>query len=123
MPSSLPAVEVVRKSFDESFDPHTPVYSLRWLEKGPQERLWELPEGLSLLGAPPRRFGFQVRRQSQDCYAVRLVWDQTQLSWPALSRVELLSSSLGVLLSALGLDLWSLLEQPVAGSRVRPRAA
>ena len=41
---------------------------------------------------------------------------------PALSRLEVLGSCLGPLLAALGIDLWSLLEQPVAG-KVRARAA
>jgi hypothetical protein len=124
MPSPLPSVEVVRKSADESFDPHTPVLTLRWADCGPaSERLWELPEGLSILGSPPRRFGLHLRRHSADGYAVRLVWGQAQLSWPALSRMELLGSSLASLMKALGQDLWSMLEQPVGAARAKPRAA
>src|SRR5262245_7754867 len=124
MPPSLPPVEVVRKSVDETFDPLTPVMQLRWADHGPaSERLWELPEGLSILGTPPRRFGLQLRRHGQDSYAVRLVWEQAQLSWPALSRIQLLGSSLAPLLTALGLDLWSMLEQPIPTARARPRAA
>ena len=124
MPPPLPAAEVVRKFIDDDFDPHAPVLALRWAAEGPAaERLWELPEGLSILGAPPRRFGLHLRRHSADGYAVRLLWERAQLSWPALSRVELLGSSLAPLLAALGLDLWSLMEQPVSSQRLRPRAA
>jgi hypothetical protein len=124
MPAKLPSAEVVRKFVEESFDPHAPVLVLRWPEPaGSAERLWELPEGLSILGKPPRQFGLQLRRQAADGYAVRMVWERTQLSWPALSRMELLGSSLAALLSAVGLDLWSMLEQPVAGARPRVRAA
>jgi hypothetical protein len=124
MPPPLPAAEVVRKYIDDTFDPHTPVLAIRWDDQGPAaERLWELPEGLSILGTPPRRFGLHLRRHSADGYAVRLVWERTQLSWPALSRIELLGSSLAPLLAALELDLWSLLEQPIPGLRLRPRAA
>jgi hypothetical protein len=124
MPPPLPPVEVVRKSVEESFDPQTPVLTLRWADHGPAaERLWELPEGLSLLGTPPRRFGLRLRRFGGDAYDVRIVWERTHLSWPALSRMELLGSSLAPLLAALGLDLWAMLEQPVAAGRARPRAA
>jgi hypothetical protein len=66
-----------------------------------------------LLSPPPRRFGVSVRRDGPDAYAVRLLWDRTCLSWPALSRAELLDSSLAALLGALGTDLWQLLDQPV----------
>ena len=97
--------------------------SLRWAEAAACERIWELPEGLSVVGSPPRQFALRVQRQSTDGYAVRLVWDRTQLNWPALARLELLGSCLASLLSSLGLDLWSLLEQPVSGLRLRPRAA
>lgn len=124
MPPPLPTAHVVRKYVDDTFDTHTPILVLRWAEQGPaSERLWELPEGLSILGTPPERFGLCLRRHSADGYDVRLVWERTQLSWPALSRIELLSSSLAPLLAAMGLDLWSLLEQPIPGVRMRPRAA
>jgi hypothetical protein len=122
MPPPLPPVEVVRKSVEESFDPLSPVLTLRWADHGPAaERLWELPEGLSILGTPPRRFGFRVKRLGGDSFHVRIVWERTQMSWPALSRLELLGSSLAPLLAALGLDLWAMLEQAPVG-RARPRA-
>jgi hypothetical protein len=122
MAITLPAAEVVRKYVDETFDPHTPVLALRWDADGPAERLWELPEGLCVVGGPPTRLGLAIRRQPGGDYAVRLLWERTLLSWSALSRLEMLGSCLGPLLAALGLDLWSLLEQPAA-PRARPRAA
>jgi hypothetical protein len=123
MVSALPTAEVVRKSIDETFDEHAPVWLLRWQDDGPGERLWQLPEGLCVVGGPPRRLGLSIRPQPSGSYAVRLLWERTLLGWPGLSRVELLGSCLAPLLAALGLDLWSMLQQPVAAARVRPRAA
>lgn len=122
MARTLPAAEVVRKYIDEDFDIHSPVMVLQWPEDA-GERLWELPEGLSLLGCPPRSFGLVLKRSSADTYTVRLNWERTQLHWPALTRVELLGSCLAPLLAALGLDLWAMLEQPVSMPRFRHRAA
>src|SRR5262245_4491574 len=95
---TLPTVEVVRTYFDEAFDAQAPVRVLRW-DEGHTERLWELPEGVSIIGPPPRGFGFQMRRLSADSYAVRVAWDRTHLAWSSLSRVELLSSCLCPLLN------------------------
>jgi hypothetical protein len=120
---TLPTVEVVRTYFDEAFDAQAPVRVLRW-DEGHAERLWELPDGVSIVGPPPRGFGFQMRRLAADSYAVRVAWDRTLLAWSSLSRVELLSSCLSPLLGALGTDLWHLLDQPTApGYRFRERAA
>jgi hypothetical protein len=122
MSIALPTAEVVRQEIDDTFDRHTPVLILRWQEEGPAERLWELPEGLCVVGGPPGRLGVSIRQGLGDDFAVRLLWERTLLSWPALSRMELLGSCLASLLAALGFDLWSMLEQPTR-SRVRPRAA
>jgi hypothetical protein len=124
MTQTLPSAEVVRTYIDESFDPYMPVLVLRW-EGGARltERLWELPEGLCVVGGAPRLLGVRIRRESQDGYQVRLMWEGTLLSWPALSRVEILASCLSPVLGALGVDLWSLLEQPLPGTRIRQRAA
>jgi hypothetical protein len=122
MTQSLPSVEVIRKFIDTDFDPRSPVLVLDWSDSH-SERLWELPMGLCVVSAPPRQFALQARRHEVDSYAVRLRWDGTLLSWPALSRVELLGSCLSPLLSALGLDLWSLLEQPIPSRRSWARAA
>ena len=121
MSIALPTAEVLRKYVDETFDWHAPVLVLRWQE-GPAERLWELPEGLSVVGGPPSLLGVSIRRVAAGTYAVRLLWERTLLAWPALSRLELLGSCLGPLLGALGIDLWSLLDQPSPG-KARPRAA
>lgn len=124
MPSPLPAVEVLRKTIDDTFDPQTPVLMLRWADHGPvAERIWELPGGLTIHGGPPRRFGLSVHRHSADAFEVRLVWDYTQMTWPVASRLELLSCCLLRVLGALGLDLWSMLEQPLLHLPMRPRAA
>jgi hypothetical protein len=124
MVPTLPTGEVVRKYIDESFDAYTPVMVLHWENNtGPAERLWELPEGMCVVGAPPRVLGVRIRRQRTDAYAVRLLWEGTQLTWPALSRLELLGSCLGPLLGALGIDFWSLLQQPLPGTAIRQRAA
>jgi hypothetical protein len=124
MAQALPRAEVVRRFIDESFDPHAPVWVLRWpAGRGTAERLWELPRGLALVGGPPAQLGVVIHRDGPDRYAVRLCWEQTQLSWPAVSRLELLGSCLAPVLKAVGLDLWSLLQQPVAGPRPRQWAA
>ena len=121
---ALAPAEVVRKCIDDSFDLYTPVWVLRWAEmSGNAQKLWELPEGMCVIGAPPARLGVSIRRESKSAYAVRVLWERTVLSWPSLSRVELLGSCLAPLLAALGVDLWSLLEQPVAGARPRLTAA
>jgi hypothetical protein len=124
MARTLPTVEVVRQFIDDEFDAHTPVRVLRWEnEPGQGERIWDLPEGLCVVGAAPKKLGLRIRRVSTDAYAVRLLWDGAQLSWPALSRITLLTSCLAPVLSALGMDLWSLLDQPLPSSRRRPQAA
>src|SRR4051812_39596391 len=98
MSRSLPSVEVTRKFVDESFDPHAQVLVLRWNDAGAAERLWELPDGFTVLGAAPERFALRLRRQSVDSYAVGVLWDRTHLRWPAVSRVDLLGSCLAPLL-------------------------
>src|SRR5271168_1203588 len=98
MVQTLPAGEVVRKYIDDSFDAYTPVMVLRWdPSPGPAERLWEFPEGVCVVGPVPRLLGVSIRRQSAGTYVVRLLWENTQLSWLALSRQELLGSCLALL--------------------------
>jgi hypothetical protein len=112
---SLPAPEVIRCYFDEGFQPHLPAMLLRWkaLSGGRPERLWYLPEGICLEGPAPERFGITIQRQDADAYTVRLLWNQSRLSWSALTRVQLLTSALAPLLKALDTDLRYLLDQPV----------
>ena len=79
------------------------------------QKLWELPDGVNIVGAPPQCFGFHLQRTGSDVYSLRVLWNNTCLSWATLSRMQLLSSALAPLLAALGTDLWGLLEQPVRG--------
>jgi hypothetical protein len=125
MAQTLPAVDVVRCYFDDSFDPLLPAMALRWAigPGGSADRLWHLPEDVSLFGPPPRHFGVSVRRTGADAYAVRLLWERTSLAWKVLSRVQLLTSALRPILAALGTDLRELLEQPVQSARPFARAA
>jgi len=114
MVKTLPPPHVLRCYFDDAFTPRLPAMCLRWdadLVGG--ERLWELPEGVTLVGPPPERFGVSINRRGLDSYNVRLLWDRTSLTWDALPRFEVLTSALAPLLAALGTDLWYLLEQPV----------
>jgi hypothetical protein len=125
MVQALPKPKVLRCYFDEAFEPHLPAMALRWdAADVPAERLWELPEGVNLLGSAPQRFGVSIQRRAADCYCVRMLWDRTCFTWHALSRLQLLTSALSPLLGSLGTDLWYLLDQPVqSGTTVPPRAA
>lgn len=123
MVKTLPTPEVVRSYFDDSFSPALPAMSLRWESDAKADRLWELPEGVSVLGPPPQRFGISVRRRASDTYTVRVLWDATCLSWAALSRSEILASCLTPLLEALGTDPWCILDQPVRSDAAVPQRA
>ncbi len=124
MLTTLPAPEVVRCYFDDGFGPPLPAMTLRWApDVADEERVWHLPEDVSVAGPPPRQFGITVRRRAADTYAVRLLWDRTALRWHALTRAQLLGSSLLPLLEALGTDLWYLLDQPTGGPALPGRAA
>ena len=58
MARTLPTAEVVRKYIDESFDAHAPILVLRWQDtSGPGERLWELPEGMCVVGVHATSLG------------------------------------------------------------------
>jgi hypothetical protein len=122
---TLPAPAVVRSYFDDGFDPHLPAVCLRWGDEEAEtpQRLWELPEGVSVCGPAPRQFGLSVRRLRADSYHVRVLWDRSHFVWPALGRLQLLGSSLAPLLAALGNDLWHLLDQPVRGQELARKAA
>jgi hypothetical protein len=120
-----PAPRVVRTYLDDCCTPPLPVCCLCWENEDEEgDQVWDLPEGVRLCGPFPHRFGLAVQRRDSNTYQVRLLWDHTFLSWAALSRGQLLTSSLAPLLAALGTDLWHLLEQPIApADRERPRAA
>jgi hypothetical protein len=113
---ALPTPEVVRSYYDEAFHPHQPALCLDWGSGTLLERLWQLPESISLFGPAPRRFGLSVRRQGSDVYQVRLLWDETRFHWASLSRAQMMACSLPTLLEALGTDPWHLLDQPERSS-------
>ena len=115
MNQGLPTPEIVRRHVDEHFHRSAPVMSLRWPATARAERLWDLPDDIHIVGAPPHRFGFHVQRTGADEFMLRVLWNGTCFSWGSLSKMQLLSSALSPLLSALGMDLWSLLEQPGHG--------
>ncbi len=123
MVKALPEPQVLRCYFDDGFEPHLPAMRLRWPTTGPVERLWELPDGVCLVGPAPERFGVSIQRRDRDIYAVRLLWNQTCFTWSTLTRVQLLTSSLSPLLGVMGTDLWCLLDQPVSSETGLPRAA
>jgi hypothetical protein len=107
----LPSPKLVSADQDTT-TPGMPAMTLDWGEAGNLERLWDMPEGVNLVGPPPRRFGCRIERVDADLYSVHVVWDRSRLSWPALRRVQLLGSALVPLLQATGADLNSLLNQP-----------
>jgi hypothetical protein len=124
MTPCLPAPQIVRCYFETSFTPHLPAMCLHWDDEiSEQERLWELPEGITILGIPPRRFGVSILRQGEDSYEVRLLWDRSAFHWRFLPRAEVLTSSLAPLLSALGTEIWYLLEQPFPQEQRQPLIA
>ncbi len=113
---ALPTPEVVRSYYDEAFHPHQPALCLHWGENGDVESLWVLPEGVSLFGPAPRRFGLSIRRRDAETYQVRLLWDETRFHWPSLSRAQMMACSLPTILEAIGTDPWHLLDQPERSS-------
>ena len=123
--SALAEPEVLKCYFDDGFQPHLPAMWLRWQADGPgpMERLWYLPEGVCLTGPAPEQFGVNIHRRAKDMYSVRLVWNRTRLSWPALRRVDILTSALAPLLDAMGTSLRFLLDQPVSAQTGLPREA
>jgi hypothetical protein len=121
MLQALPAPQVLRCYFDDTFTPPLPVMCLRWAMnvEGP----WELPEDVRIAGPGPQQFGITIERHGSDTYAVRLLWDRTSFGWQALTRSQLLGSALAMLLDALGTDLWYLLDQPVRPEHSLPARA
>jgi hypothetical protein len=122
---TLTRPEVLRRYTDAACQPPLPAMRLRWDTSalGFGERLWYLPENLCITGPAPERFGIVVERHDDDSYAVRVLWNRMYLSWPDLTRVQLLTSALAPLLAALGIDLWQMLAEPVRSTLQMPRAA
>lgn len=111
----LPTPKVERCFSERGFDPPLSAMELDWDEDAPavMERAWHLPDGVSLKGPAPQRFGVAIRRSGNDSYCVRVLWNRLCLSWDGLTRVQIMASSLKLLLDALGTDLWYLLNQPI----------
>ncbi len=125
MSSNMPIPQIVCTEIDDTFDVFMPVLQLHWGEvnQNHPERIWELPEGVTMVGAGPEHFGLKVQRCDRNSYSVRLLWNQTVLHWTRLTRVQLLSSALLPILESLGTDLRDLLDQPVRAERFQVRRA
>lgn len=117
---NLPKPTVDRCFFEHSFEPPLSAMELCWDPDAPgvMERAWHLPEGVVIKGAAPGRFGVTIHRLGKDSYQVRVLWNRLCLSWEGLTRVQIMTSSLAIILSALGTDLWYLLNQPVKAADV-----
>jgi hypothetical protein len=115
MASTLPSADVVSCYLDDRFSPRVSALRLRWdgPAEGSGERLWDLPEGVCIVGPPPERFGFSIERRAVDSYTVRLIWDRSGFSWTGLCRVQLLASALAPLMHAIGSDLYAQLDGPI----------
>ena len=87
---------------------------LRWRGDGASERVWHLPKGVTIVSAAPTRFGMAIERVGDDAFTLRLTWNEVHFSWSRLRRADVMTSSLSLVLHALGTDLWDLLQQPVS---------
>jgi hypothetical protein len=115
----LPKPEVVRSFRDGNLKGSIPAMELRWHAETPGtvERVWHLPHGTTIHSAAPTRFGLAIERLGHDAYEVRLVWNHLTLAWNPLTRVQIMTSSLSLILQALGTDMWHLLHQPFEHAR------
>ncbi len=111
----LPKPKVERCFFDEGSDSPLPAMELLWDADAPgvADRVWHLPAGVTLKGPAPHQFGITIHRQENNSYRVRVLWNRLSLCWGDLTRVQIMSSSLALILNALGTDLWYLLNQSV----------
>lgn len=109
----LPKPEVVRCFRDRNLNGNVPAMELRWRDApGTAERIWHLPHGVTVHSPAPTRFGLTIERLGQDAYKVQLVWNHLTFAWNPLTRVQIMTSSLSLILQALGTDMWHLLHQP-----------
>ena len=111
----LPRPEVERCFFENSFESPLPAMELRWDPDAPgvAERTWYLPGSVLLKGPARGASASRFNRLGADSYHVRVLWNQLSLRWDDLTRVQIMTSSLAIILNALGTDLWYLLSQPV----------
>jgi hypothetical protein len=120
---ALPKPAILESYLDRASQPPMPAMHLRWeTAQGTTERRWYLPRHLTLTGPAPERFGLTIVRRAADSYAVRMIWDDMNLNWTDLTRVQLLTSAITPILRALGQDLWQLLNQPIEAGAVHPAA-
>src|SRR5215510_9655898 len=109
--------EVTRCFCDSDAVPKMSAMELRWRDgTGTAERVWHLPQGVSVVSPAPTRFGIAVERIGDDAFKVQLRWNHVYFAWNPVRGMEIMSSSLSLILKALGTDLWDLLYQPVDGS-------
>lgn len=120
----LPRPEVLESCWTEEAGPPLAAMRLQWDPNmlGAAERVWRLPEGIALVGPAPERFGIAIIRRDLDAYTVRLLWNDIAFGWTALTRTQLLTTSLTPLLRALGQDLWTLLNQAIHAVAAQPMA-
>ncbi len=111
----LPKPHIERCMFERCFEPPLPVMDLCWDEDafGVAEHDWHFPDGILLQGPAPRRFGITIHRHGNDAYLVRVAWNRVCLSWESLTRVEIMTGSLALILNSLGTDVWHLLNQSI----------
>jgi len=114
---SLPKPAILESYVERAFQPPMPAWRMRWEPtQGTTERRWYLPRHLTLTGPAPERFGLTVVRRGTDCYSVSMIWDDINLNWTDLTRVQILTSAFTPILRALGRDLWQLLNQAIDGA-------
>jgi hypothetical protein len=121
----LPKPDVVRCFFEQTFEPPLPAMELRWDpdSAGAFDRVWHLPENVTIKGPAPQRFGVTIHRLGDNSYKVRVLWNRLCLNWDELTRRQIMTSSLALILGSLGTDVWYLLDQPVEESSSAPLAA
>lgn len=121
----LPKPEILESCWEDSDAPPLTALRLQWDPNmlGAAERVWRLPERIVLTGPAPERFGVTIIREDIDAYAVRLLWNDIRFDWTALTRMQLLTTSLVPIMRALGQDLWTLLNQPIHAVISHPRRA
>jgi hypothetical protein len=121
----LPKPDVVRCFFEQTFEPPLPAMELSWHpdSAGAFERVWHLPESVMIKGPAPQRFGVTIHRIGDNAYKVRVLWNRLCLNWDELTRRQIMTSSLALVLGSLGTDVWYLLEQPVEEAAHSPLAA
>src|SRR5262245_3766085 len=114
---SLAEPKVLRSFCDATVAPKISALELRWpADAATAERIWHFPQGVSVHSPAPRCFGLAVERLGDDAFKVQLLWNQTGFAWNRLRRVDVMTSSLSLILKALGMDLWQLLQEPAPDS-------